>query len=60
MLYIYYFTVIETILLMLGGMSLYESLIHTFGSVGTGGLSTINDSVGHFNSDYISLVITFL
>ena len=59
-LYVIYilFTVIETILLMLGGMSLYDSLIHTFGSVGTGGLSNYNDSVGHFNSDYISLVIT--
>lgn len=52
------FTVAETIMLMLGGMSLYDSLIHTFGSVGTGGLSNYNDSVGHFNSDYISLVIT--
>ena len=59
-LYIIYliFTVVETILLMLGGMDLYDALIHTFGSVGTGGLSTYNDSVGHFDSLYINVVIT--
>lgn len=59
-LYIIYliFTVAETILLMLGGMNLYDALIHTFGSVGTGGLSSYNDSVGHFDSMYINVVIT--
>ena len=59
-LYLIYllFTVTETIMLCLGGMSLYDSLIHTFGSVGTGGLSSYNDSVGHFDSAYIKIVIT--
>lgn len=51
-------TVIETILLMFGGMSLYEALIHTFGTVGTGGFSTRNASIGAFNSRYIFTVIT--
>ena len=51
-------TVIETILLMLGGMTLYDALIHTFGTVGTGGFSTYNSSVGHFNSYYIYTVIS--
>lgn len=51
-------TVIETILLMFGGMSLYEALIHTFGTVGTGGFSTRNASVGAFSSRYIVLIIT--
>lgn len=60
-LYIIYiiFTILETILLMFGGMNLFDSLIHTFGSVGTGGFSNYNDSVGHFNSTYIDLVISF-
>lgn len=52
------FTVAETVLLMLGGMSLYDALIHTFGSVGTGGFSNYNDSVAHFDSTYIDVVIT--
>lgn len=51
------FTVIEIILLMIGGMDLYDSLVHTFGSVGTGGFSSYNDSIAHFDSLYIEIVI---
>ncbi|WP_319371698.1 potassium transporter TrkG [uncultured Ilyobacter sp.] len=50
-------TVIETILLMFGGMNLYDSLCHTFGTLGTGGFSTRNSSVGGFHSIYIEIVI---
>lgn len=59
-LYVIYliFTVLETILLCLGGMNLYDALIHTFGSVGTGGFSNYNNSVAHFDSTYIDIVIT--
>lgn len=52
-------TAVETILLCLGGMSLYDALIHTFGTVGTGGFSNKNLSVGTYNSVYIETVITF-
>ena len=59
-LYILYlvFTAVETLLLVFGGMSLYDALIHTFGTVGTGGFSNYSDSVGHFASPYIRWVIT--
>lgn len=59
-LYITYllFTILETVLLMMGGLNLYDALIHTFGTVGTGGLSNYNDSVAHFDSAYVSIVIT--
>lgn len=59
-LYVTYFlfTVLETILLMFGGMSLYDALIHTFGTVGTGGFSNYNDSIAHFDSGYITIIIT--
>lgn len=50
-------TVIQTILLMLGGLSLFEALIHTFGTVGTGGFSNHNASVGAFESRYVIFVI---
>lgn len=53
------FTLAETGLLCLGGMNLYDALIHTFGSVGTGGFSNYNNSVAHFDSAYIDMVITF-
>lgn len=52
------FTVAETILLMFGGMNLYDALIHTFGTVGTGGFSSYNDGIAHFDSTYIRIVIT--
>lgn len=53
------FTIVETILLCLGGVSLYDSLLHTFGSVGTGGFFDYNNSVAHFDSVYAEMVITF-
>jgi len=51
-------TVLQTVLLLLGNMDLYDSLIHTFGTVGTGGFSTRGASVGAFNSSYINIVIS--
>jgi trk system potassium uptake protein len=53
------FTVAQTVLLLLGGMDLFDALCHTFGTVATGGFSTKNASVGHFDSAYIDGVITF-
>ena len=60
MLYLLYlcFTAAETILLMFGGVSLFDSLVHTFGTVGTGGFSSYNKSVGHFDSAYVDIVIS--
>jgi trk system potassium uptake protein TrkH len=52
------FTVVEVILLKLAGMSWYDSFIHTFGSVGTGGFSNKNSSVGSYNNVYIDIIIT--
>ncbi len=58
-LYIIYliFTGSEILLLMLGGMNLFDASIHTFGSVGTGGFSNYSDSIAHFDSLYIEIVI---
>lgn len=50
-------TLIELILLKLGGLSWFDSMIHTFGTVGTGGFSCYNDSIAHFNSLYVEIVI---
>jgi len=50
-------TVIEVIFLLCGGMSLYESLVHTFGTVGTGGFGVKNDSIAGY-SPYLQWVIT--
>ncbi len=52
-------SITETVLLMIGGMNLFEALCHTFGTMATGGFSTKNASIGHFNSGYIDFVIIF-
>lgn len=51
-------TAIQVVLLLLGGMNLFDSLIHAFGTAGTGGFSNYADSVGHFDSAYLDGVIT--
>ncbi len=53
------FSAAETILLLFGGMSLFDALCHTFGTMATGGFSTRNASVGAFGSAYIDFVIIF-
>ena len=50
-------TFAEMLLLKLGGLTWFDSAVHTFGTVGTGGLSSYNDSIGHFGSTYVELVI---
>lgn len=52
------FTIAETVLLMVGGMNLFDALTHTFGTLATGGFSTRNTSVAAYNSAYIDGVIT--
>lgn len=50
-------TICEVILLLLGKMSLFESLIYTFGTVGTGGFANKNNSIAFYDSTYIQSVI---
>ncbi len=52
------FTVAQTSLLLIAGMDLFDALTHSFGTVATGGFSTMNASVGHYNSAAISIIIT--
>ena len=52
------FTVAETLLLMIGGMTFFDALNHAFTTMPTGGFSTKNASVAHFDSVYIDVVIT--
>lgn len=58
-LYIIYIamTVILVVLLLAGGMPVFDSLIHAVGTAGTGGFSTKADSIGSY-SPYIQWVIT--
>ncbi len=51
-------TVVEALLLMAGGITVFDSFTHAFGTLATGGFSTKNASVGHYNSAYIDGVVT--
>ena len=50
-------TAVMILLLVLGGMDLFDACIHAFGTAGTGGFSSRNASVGAYNSAYIDIVI---
>ncbi len=51
------FTAVETILLVLGGMNLFDALCHSFGTLATGGYSTHGASIGAYSSLYIHYVV---
>ena len=51
-------TIAEVIFLLLGKMSLFESVCHAFGTVATGGFSPKNTSIAEY-SPYIQYVIMF-
>lgn len=49
-------TVLETVLLLCGGMSLFESVLHAFGTAGTGGFGIKADGLAGYNA-YLQWVI---
>ncbi|MFO7817327.1 MAG: TrkH family potassium uptake protein [Thermodesulfobacteriota bacterium] len=51
-------SVAEAVLLFAGGMDVFDSICHTFGTMATGGFSTKNTSIAYFDSAYIDTVIT--
>ena len=53
------FTVAETILLWIGGMSFYDALCHSFTTMATGGFSTKQASIAHWSSPFVQYVIIF-
>ncbi len=57
-LYLIYFamTIIEIVLLLFGKMPLFDSIVHSFGTAGTGGFGIKNSSIGGYNN-YCQIVI---
>jgi trk system potassium uptake protein TrkH len=53
-------TGIEAVLLMLGGMNLFESLCHAMSTLSTGGFSTRQASMGAFSAYHQYVVIVFM
>jgi trk system potassium uptake protein TrkH len=53
-----FFTLLETALLMISGMNLFDALCHSFGTMATGGFSTKNASISAYPSALIHYIIT--
>ncbi len=50
-------TAIEILMLIIGGMPLFDSMVHSFGTAGTGGFGLKSDSIAGY-SPYLQWVIT--
>jgi trk system potassium uptake protein TrkH len=50
-------SLVECVLLVLVGMSLFDATLHTFGTIATGGFSNYSTSVAHFASFKVELII---
>lgn len=50
-------TVVQIVMLAVGGMPIYDSVCHTFTTMPTGGFSTKNQSIAYYNSAYVDYVI---
>ncbi|RHO61535.1 TrkH family potassium uptake protein [Butyricicoccus sp. AM05-1] len=59
-LYAIYFglTVLQIILLLLGGMPMFDAICVSLGTAGTGGFGNWNDSIAHYDSAYLQNVIS--
>ncbi len=55
-------TIAQTVLLYIGGMNLFDSICHSFGTMATGGFSTKNTSLIEYSSyiQYIVIIFMFL
>ncbi|MCH5304749.1 MAG: TrkH family potassium uptake protein, partial [Ruminococcus sp.] len=51
-------TVIETVLLMCGGMYFFDAVTTAMSTAGTGGFSSYNNSIAYFNSYYLQGVVS--
>lgn len=52
-------TASEIVLLRIAGMGWFDSVCHSFGTIATGGFSTKQASIGHYNSPFIEYIIIF-
>ncbi|MBG0860270.1 MAG: TrkH family potassium uptake protein [Bacteroidales bacterium] len=51
-------TLVESILLMLGGMNMFDAVCHSFSTMSTGGYSTRSNGIAAFGSPYILTLLT--
>ena len=54
-----FYTGLEAVLLWMGGMSFFDAICHAFTTMATGGYSTKQDSIAHWDSPFIHYTIIF-
>ena len=50
-------TLVQIVLLALGGMPIFDSIVNAFATAGTGGFAILNNSIEGYNSVYAEMVI---
>ena len=50
-------TVLEAVMLICGGMPVFDSIVNSFATAGTGGFGILNGSIASYNSVYAEMVI---
>ena len=53
-------TFIEAIMLLCGGMSVYEAVVHSFSTAGTGGFGIKNDSIASYSVYHQMVIAVFM
>ncbi len=51
-------TMLEIVLLLFAGMPLFDSMVHSFGTAGTGGFSIKNASIAAYDNPSVEIIIT--
>ncbi|NLB79953.1 MAG: TrkH family potassium uptake protein [Clostridiaceae bacterium] len=51
-------SLLQVLFLSISGMPLYDTVVHTFSTAGTGGFSSMNASIGSYNNVYYEIIIT--
>ncbi len=53
-----FLTGLQVVLYILAGMTLFDALVHSFGTLATGGFSSYSESMAHFKSPLIEFITT--
>lgn len=51
--------IVETVALVVAGMSFFDAINHSFSTIATGGFSTRNHSISYYDSTAINLIVMF-
>jgi trk system potassium uptake protein len=51
-------TLAEAVMLVIGGMNLFDAICHSFSTISTGGFSTKNGGIAVFSSPFIIIILT--